>query len=300
MMKTDDLEAFVAVVRHQSISRAAQEIGIAQPLLSRRVQGLETTLGVALFDRQNKPLRPTPAGLRLAQQCRIVLQEVTILREMASTDALPNGNLRLGMTQSVGELVLGSLLGQLQEEWPDLAPQVSTGWGATLIERVERGELDAAVVLQGRGKSMPANVEARLLHRSRVAILGRKGEWQRRRYALADCADTGWVLNPDGCGFRAGLQRALAERGLPLHVRLDTFARDLQLQSAANGVGLSLLPRPLYTNSAFDGQLDELSLTDFKPEAEAWLVRGRGHGLDRLHQPIERIGDYVESALALH
>ncbi|EJL88891.1 transcriptional regulator [Herbaspirillum sp. CF444] len=294
-MKTDDLEAFAAVVRHQSISRAAQELGIAQPLLSRRVQGLETTLGVALFDRQSKPLRPTATGLRLAQQCRSVLREVDILCEMAAANLPLNGNLRLGVTQSIGELVLDSLMGQLQQEWPDLRPQVSTGWGAALIERVERGELDAAVVLQGRGRSMPGNVEAKLLHRSRVAILGRQGAWPRKRYALADCAETGWVLNPDGCGFRAGLQRALAGQGLPLHVRLDTFGKDLQLQSAAKGVGLGLLPRPLYMNSTFEGQLDELSLTDFKPEAEAWLVHGRN--LNRLHEPIERIGQYVESAL---
>lgn len=295
-MKTDDLEAFVAVVRHQSISRAAQELGIAQPLLSRRVQGLEGTLGIALFDRQSKPVRPTPAGLRLAEQCRSVLREVDILRDLAAADLPPNGNLRLGVTQSLGELVLGPLLEQLRNEWPDLVPQVSTGWGATLVERVERGELDAAVVLQQRGRTLPGGVEARLLHRGEVAILGRPQDWKHKRYSLADCAGAGWVLNPDGCGFRAGLARALAALGLPLQVRLDTYAKDLQLDSVASGVGLGLLPQALYRKSAFNGKLVTLALKDFKPEAEAWLVVGRQHG--RLDAPIERVATVVGAALA--
>lgn len=295
-MKTDELEAFIAVVRYQSISRAAQELGIAQPLLSRRVQGLESALGLTLFDRQSKPLKPTPAGSRLAEQCRSVLREVEILRDMAAADLPPNGNLRLGVTQSIGELVLGSLLGDLQTTWPDLHPQVSTGWGSVLVERVERGELDAAVVLQHRGKTLPGNVEARLLHRTEVSILGRPDDWPRKRYSLADCAGAGWVLNPDGCGFRAGLARALAEQGLPLTVKLDTYAKDLQLQSVASGIGLGLLPRTLYEKSPFNGTLETLKLKNFQPEAEAWLVYGKSQA--RLEAPIDRIADLVRHALA--
>ncbi|MCA1326212.1 LysR family transcriptional regulator [Herbaspirillum sp. alder98] len=295
-MKTDDLEAFVAVVRHQSISRAAQELGIAQPLLSRRVQGLEGTLGIALFDRQSKPVRPTPAGLRLAEQCRSVLREVDILRDLAAADLPPNGNLRLGVTQSLGELVLGPLLDQLRQEWPDLRPQVSTGWGATLVERVERGELDAAVVLQQRGRTLPGGVEARLLHRGEVSVLGRLQDWPLKRYGLADCVATGWVLNPDGCGFRAGLARALGALGLSMNVRLDTYTRDLQLDSVNGGLGLGLMPQALYEKSAFNGKLATLALRDFKPEAEAWLVVGQGQA--RLEGPIRRIETVVAQALA--
>lgn len=295
-MKTDDLEAFVAVVRHQSISRAAQELGLAQPLLSRRVQGLESTLGIALFDRQNKPVRPTPAGLRLAEQCRNVLREVDTLHDMAAADLPPNGKLRLGVTQSMGELVLGALLPALRQQWPDLQPQVSTGWGSALVERVERGELDAAVVLQQRGRAMPGNVEAQLLHRGPVSVLGRAQDWPRKTYTLADCADAGWVLNPDGCGFRAGLARALAALGLTMNVRLDTYARDLQLEHVANGLGLGLLPQVLYEKSPYSDRLQSLSIKDFSPQAEAWLVLGKSPG--RLEAPMGRIGEVVRAILA--
>jgi len=284
-MKIEDIEAFVAVVRSQSLSRAAQELGLPQPILTRRVQGFEAELGAALFDRQTKPMRPTALGQRLFEPCRSVLQSVDTVRELAASDLPPSGGLRLGLTQGLGELTLLPLLADLHRRWPELAPQVSTGWSAQLAERIGLDELDSAVVFQGRGKLLPRNVEGRVLLHSRLVVLGRKGAWSKRSYRLADCSDPGWVLNPDGCGFRAGLQRALTEKGLPLRVRLDTYTRDLQMQSVEQGVGLGLLPLPLFERSGFVDRLDIVPVSDFKPEVDLWLLHGKAPG--RLQAPVD-------------
>ncbi|MFP4899548.1 LysR family transcriptional regulator, partial [Paraburkholderia sp. BR14261] len=61
-MNTRDLEAFVAVVESGSLVRASERLFLTQPGLTRRVQNLETTLGIELLDRQSKPLKPTAAG----------------------------------------------------------------------------------------------------------------------------------------------------------------------------------------------------------------------------------------------
>ncbi|MFD1836821.1 LysR family transcriptional regulator [Paracidovorax cattleyae] len=284
-MRIEDIEAFVAVVRSQSLSRAAQELGVPQPILTRRVQGFESDLGAALFDRQTKPLRPTVLGQRLYEPCRAVLQSVDTVRELAAADLPPSGGLRLGLTQGLGELSLLPLLADLRRQWPDLAPQVSTGWSAQLAERIGSDELDAAVVFQGSGKLLPRNVEGRMLQRTRLVVLGARGIWKKRSYRLAECGDAGWVLNPDGCGFRAGLQRALIEKGLPLRVRLDTYTRDLQLRSVEQGVGLGLLPLPLFERSGFTDRLDVVTVSDFKPEVELWLMHGKAPG--RLQAPVD-------------
>ncbi len=284
-MKIEDVEAFVAVVRSQSLSRAAQELGVPQPILTRRVQGFESELGAELFDRQTKPMRPTALGQRLFEPCRSVLQSVDTVRELAASDLPPSGGLRLGLTQGLGELTLLALLADLKRQWPDLTPQVSTGWSAQLAERIGLDELDSAVVFQGRGKLLPRNVEGRVLMDTRLVVLGRKGAWSKRSYRLADCSEAGWVLNPDGCGFRAGLQRALTEKGLHLRVRLDTYTRDLQMQSVEQGVGLGLLPLPLFERSGFVDRLDVVPVSDFRPEVDLWLMHGKAPG--RLQVPIE-------------
>ena len=61
-MNTRDLQAFVAVVESGSMVRAAERLHLTQPGLTRRVQNLETMLGVELLERQSKPLKPSAAG----------------------------------------------------------------------------------------------------------------------------------------------------------------------------------------------------------------------------------------------
>jgi DNA-binding transcriptional LysR family regulator len=61
-MNTRDLEAFLAVVETGSIVGASARLHLTQPGVSRRIQSLEEQLGVALLDRQSKPLKPTAAG----------------------------------------------------------------------------------------------------------------------------------------------------------------------------------------------------------------------------------------------
>ena len=101
------------------------------------------------------------------------------------------------------------------------------------------------------------------------------------------------MLNPDGCGFRAGLARALAEQGLSFKINLETFGTDLQLGLAANGVGLGLMPRPILERSRHRNQLDIVNVTDFKPVLDIWLVQPLlpgpvQHAIDLFAQSVEQ------------
>lgn len=102
-----------------------------------------------------------------------------------------------------------------------------------------------------------------------------KADVPKKPLRLADCASQGWVLNPDGCGFRAGLQRTLADQGLSLNVNLETFGTELQLGLVADGMGLALVPRLLLERSVHRDQLAVLPLKDFKPVMDLWLLYPR-------------------------
>ncbi|VFR30949.1 Transcriptional regulator, LysR family [plant metagenome] len=291
-MKIDDIEAFVAVVRCHSLSQAAQELGLTQPVITRRIQSLEEVLGVELLDRNTKPPKPTEIGLRVREQCRAVLQEIDTLRELVAADLPPSGGLRLGLTQGIGEVALLDVLQDLRSTWEGLSPQVATGLsGRALLERVEREELDAAIVFLARGMQIPKSLEGRRLASTRLVVVGRRADWTRKQYTLADCSAHGWALNPDGCGFRASLKRALAAQSLPFHVKLDTYGRDLQLQSVAQGQGLGLVPLPLLAHSAYRDALAVVPVKDFKLSIDLWLAHGPALG--RRQDPVARFGACV-------
>ncbi|KVO50190.1 LysR family transcriptional regulator [Burkholderia ubonensis] len=296
-MKISDIDAFAAVVRCQTLSQAAAELGMTQPAITRRVQNLEEALGVVLLDRNTKPPRPTDIGRQVFEQCRAILREVDALRELTAGQRPPAGAFRLGLTQGLGELMLPSLLETLGARWPALAPQVTTAWGGALVERVARRELDAALVFLAREMVLPPQVEGERLLATRLVVVGRHGDWPRRSYRLADCHAHGWVLNPDGCGFRASLRRALDAQRLPLQVTLDAYGRDLQLQSAANGVGLGLMPLPLVEQSPLRDALDIVPLADFKPQIDLWLLRR--HDAARLAAPLAAVAEQARAAFSL-
>ena len=294
-MKIDDIDAFVAVIRCQSISHAAESLQLTQPAITRRVQNFEQALGVELFDRNTKPLKPTLIGHQVYEQCRTILREMDALRELVASDAPPTGVLRLGVPQTIGDVVLLDALKHLRQQYPALRAQVATGWGSHLVGKIEKGELDAAAALFPAGKIFPDNIIGESIGKIELVVVCAKARVPKRTCKLADVYDGGWILNPDGCGFRAGLQRTLSDQGLALKINLETFGTELQLGLVAEGMGLGLVPRDLLERSAHREQLGVVPLKDFKPVMDLWLIYPRFLG--NLQGPVETFGGLVAQSL---
>lgn len=238
-MKIDDMDAFVAVIRCQSTNLAAEALQLTQPAITRRVQNFEEDLGATLLDRNTKPLKPTPMGLRVYEQCKAILREIDSLRELVANDGAPSGTLRLGVPQTLGDVVLLDALAQIRETYPDLRTQVTSGWGSSLIARMENGELDAAAALFPAGQDLPRG------HRQPVdRTHATAGSCSQRQHRQAQPQAQGllhpWLgAQPRWLRLPRGLQRALSEQGLSLSINLETFGTELQLGLVANGQGLA-------------------------------------------------------------
>lgn len=277
-MKLDEIEAFVAVVRSQSLSQAADTLELTQPAVTRRIQNFEEALGVELLDRNTKPLKATPMGRVVYEQCRAIVREVDALRHLVTADAPLAGVLRLGVAQTVADVAMLKALHALRGAHPELQARVSTGWGTPLLQKVDDGELDAAIVLLPANRALPESLAGEALGALTLAVVAQKGSMRKRPHTLAECQSQGWVLNPDGCGFRAGLQQALTAQGYSLRLNLETLGTELQLGLVADGVGLGLIPLPLLRSSAHASRLDVIQVSDFRPEIAVWIVRSRELG----------------------
>lgn len=118
------LPAIEAAARLGSFTRAAQELGLTQGAVSRRIQSLESHLGVALFTRQGRAVKITTDGMRLAESATAILRRIESTRLELSGSL--TGSLRIGVLPSLGGLWLAPRLRRFTQLHPGLSVTVST------------------------------------------------------------------------------------------------------------------------------------------------------------------------------
>ena len=141
------LRYFEALARHSHFGRAAEASSISQPALSTQIKDLETTLGIALFERGARQVRLTGFGERFQDRCRDILRSVDELTDLARSegDGL-TGRLRIGIIPTVAPYLLPRLVGALAEGYPGLEVDVRETITPRLIEEIQDGRLDTAIV----------------------------------------------------------------------------------------------------------------------------------------------------------
>ena len=270
-MNIEDVRAFVAVVDNGSVGKAALRLNLTQPAISRRVQRLEETLGVTLLDRVSKPARPTRAGEAAYQRCLAVLRATDALAREAGT-AMPAMQLRVGVSYAISECVFAPALDALHRLSPDVSLRLVAERSPHLRKAVAEGTLDAAVIMTHPGRP-PEGPRVQVLGEERVAIVAAKDSDLPSNAGVADLVGHSWVINPDGCGFRAQLERALAEKGAPLNVTAETWGCALQLAMIARGVGLGLVPERLVQASPYRARLRTIDVRGLRPKVVVSMVR---------------------------
>lgn len=273
-MNADALRTLVAVGESGSINRASHRLRVSQPTVTRRIQRLESALGVALLDRRTKPLALTPGGRRALERARDALAALDALRMAgADDDALPS-EFRLGVAHSLADVALAAPGEELRRAHPRMALRVVTGWSRGLLEQLAGGALDAAVVQLAAGARLPAPLVGELLANEPLVLVAPRRLGLPPVVTLADAARQTWVLNPGGCGGRAALEQALARAGAPLRVAVETYGVEL-LSLVARGVGLGLLPRRVLTRSRLRSRVRTVRLCGHAFGAAVWLAHGR-------------------------
>jgi DNA-binding transcriptional LysR family regulator len=202
----------VAVADARSVSRAARALYLTQPAVTRRMQRLESALGVTLCDRTRRPVTLTEAGQTVLERCRRVLDAVRDVRSSSDDERAPAREVRIGVAHALTELTLTQPVERLQRRFPHVSLSLSTGWTRDLLERVRARALDGAVILLPDDERMPAGIDATRLGRERLVVVGPREGRGPRFDGMASLGGVGWILNPEGCAARALLQRALARR----------------------------------------------------------------------------------------
>jgi len=149
------LRYFVAVAEQQNITRAALQLHLSQPPLSRQMRNLEEDLGVALFNREAKAVRLTEAGRVFLTEARIILQRVEEAVELVKDVAKgKRGEIHVGYAPSLTVEVLPRALRYFRESNPAVGVQLHDLSTQEMLRGLRDGKLHAALLVQVPPKAL--------------------------------------------------------------------------------------------------------------------------------------------------
>lgn len=143
------LRYFLAVVREESITKAADVLHITQPTLSRQLAQLEQEVGVKLFDRGARRVTLTNEGFLLRRRAEEILQLVDKTeQELAAQDAQVEGKISLGCGELASTQLLLELISSFRERYPHVRFELFTATADLVKEQMDQGLLDIGLLLE--------------------------------------------------------------------------------------------------------------------------------------------------------
>lgn len=241
-MNLKQLEYFVAIAEEHQITAAARRLHISQPPLSYELAQLEKELGTKLVNRGPKSATLTDAGKLLYERAqRILAMAKATEREVASIGSGLSGDLALGVVPSAAGVMPAARLHELRERYPEVAFEVREGATPQVMELLEGGIVDIAVV---RTPFKSEGLRCRYAPAEPlVAVMPPEYEVG----AEASCTVDDLAGSPIVAYARLvpELTRAFAERGTELAIACTADDPRTAALWAREGMGVALIPRSL-------------------------------------------------------
>lgn len=252
------LEQFVAVAREGSLGKAATQLGLSQPTLTRNIRSLEAEVGTKLFERGPLGTVMTPVGRRFLPRAESIILDVErAVSELGDTGA--NAHLRVGVSPNFFFDVLPRAIGMLIGEDPGMNLHTSSGTRETIAEDLRRGVIDLGICLIPdfflTGETETSEIEFEPFGRERVLPYARPGHPALAAETLAEVVECRWVV-PHQLSVSYRFESAFFRHHLRVPVQsLNSASLSLIRYAAAEEDMVALLPERFAAPDVAAGRL---------------------------------------------
>ena len=242
MLTPPQLQAICEVVAAGSFRSAAQRLGYTPSAVSQQISTIERALGVALFERSPRSVRPTPAGLQLARRAGRLLADLSATEdEMRAYAAAERGRLRLGSFWSAGFRLVPTVLTGFLRDRPEVDVRYEEGDPQVTVPAVVEGRLDLAVIFEYGvvPHSWPDGLDHTLVREEPLYVLLPAGHplAGRRHIRLADLRDERWISYHEDTDAARCLRHICAAGGFLPEVLFRTNDYNLPYELVRPGPG---------------------------------------------------------------
>jgi DNA-binding transcriptional LysR family regulator len=241
------LTVFRAVARRQHFSRAADDLDLSQPAVSKHIQLLEVEWGVQLFHRLGSRVELTDAGRILADYAeRMAVLTEEARRVLAELAGLQRGYLRLGASTTPGLYLLPEVLARFQARYPGVEVTLTISNSADVARRVLNAESDLGFI---GAPTEAAGLQVRPFAEDEIILIVPPGHALTQAASLAPEVFAGatLILREAGSGTRQLVEAHLAQWGLQPKRVLELPGCEAVKRAVAAGLGIAWISRHAIT-----------------------------------------------------
>ena len=278
-MNLRQLHVFASVVKHMSVSLAAEELFITQPAVSQQIRGLEQQLGVKLFERTPNGLLLTEGGEAIHPHVQAILaSQARIDHVVAEQRGATRGHLAVAANTTGGMYVVPAMLRAFREAHPEAEIVLQVHSTDRICERLLQNLLDVAVVTGP--VEVGSVVVADLCEDELYLIVSPSHPFaERATVSREEVAAEPFVVPEPGSRTRRLIQRAIESHGLKLQIAMQLPGTEEVKKAVEANLGVAMVSKHAVTRELELGALHRVTVHDLEIHRPIQSLHRRGRRL---------------------
>lgn len=262
------LRIFVCAVEENSFTKAADQLGISQPAVSKAVRELESQLDTLLLERQGKYFKPNEAGQVLFDYGKsLFAMEREASEVLRAFKHLERGRLIVGASTTVASYWLAPYLKKFSDRHPGVDVQVMGANTESVAQLLLDCKVDVALV---EGAVHDERIETRLWRTEEMVAIAPSFDSGVRKRELEQQV---WILREQGSGSRNVAEQLLLNMGIQAQRTLEMNSNEAIIQAVAAGCGVGIVPKITARDQLALRRVKRFSLGSGKMERPLFRLR---------------------------
>ena len=265
-------QTFLTLTEEMNYTATAKRLHITQPAVTQHIQYLQQELGVELIRYENRQLSLTAKGKQLKKDLYLLQREITkVQKQLAST--VEHTTLTFGASLTIGEYMMPDLIESYLNQYPTHDISMVTDNTQHLIELLEHGKIDFALV---EGEFNQSLFEfQKIAEEPFIAVCSEKCSLWKQDQSINDLFSTTILVREEGSGSRLIFETAIKNKG----IHLDSFSKVMTIGSIGaikklveKNLGITFVYQKAVEEELNNGTLKKIPLSDFSVVHPFYLI----------------------------
>lgn len=268
------LKLFTEVYRTLNVTKAAENLHMTQPTVTRAIQELEDHYGTKFFDRINKRLNSTEAGNKFYSYAMNTLEAYEHMEE-GMLNYQDNEVIRVGATISIGSTVLPKIIKKFKELYPEVQIKSFVNNTEHLQEMMNSNQIDFALM---EGYAPVEHICSEAFSEDRMVLLLPPNDPRTKlgSVSLEMLKSDNFLLREKGSVGRNYVDVLFSSHGFPIEPIMESISTHAIVRAVNAGVGVSILPKDLVEHSIISGYVSSCEIEDIDLLRHNYIVWHEG------------------------